>query len=48
MSLETQGPKIQTRFKKAEKTKCLVLATLLDPRYKGHALAQGTLCNAKE
>lgn len=33
------------RFEKADKTKCLVLATLLDPR---HALAPGTLSNAKD
>lgn len=33
---------------KADKTKCLVLATLPDPRYRGHALAPGTLSNAKD
>ena len=45
---DTMLKSLQTRFEKAEKTKCWVLATLLDPWYKGHALALGTLSNAKE
>lgn len=42
---------LQRKFKNAEKTKCSVLATLLDPRYKGHAFSLctlRTLRNAKE
>ncbi|KAL7379638.1 hypothetical protein ABVT39_003041 [Epinephelus coioides] len=45
---ETMLNSLKARFEKAEKTRCLVLATLLDPRYKGHALAPGTLRNAKD
>ena len=39
---------LKARFENAEKTRCLVLTTLLDPRYKGHALAPGTLSSAKD
>lgn len=39
---------LKARFEKADKTKCLVLATLLHPRYRGHALAPCTLSNAKD
>ncbi|XP_078112300.1 zinc finger BED domain-containing protein 4-like [Sander vitreus] len=44
---DTMLDSLKARFEKADKTKCLVLATLLDPRYRGHALAPGTLSNAK-
>lgn len=46
---ETMLKSVTKRFAKAEETKCLVLATLLDPRYKGHAFSSGeTLDKAKE
>lgn len=45
---KTMLDSLSKRFSKAEETKCLVLATLLDPRYKGHAFASEiTLQNAK-
>lgn len=39
---------LKARFEKADQTKCLVLATLLDPRYRGHALSPEALSNAKD
>ena len=39
---------LKARFEKADKTKCLVLATLIDPCYRGYALAPGALSNAKD
>ncbi|XP_041946911.1 LOW QUALITY PROTEIN: zinc finger BED domain-containing protein 4-like [Alosa sapidissima] len=38
---------LQRRFQKMEDPQCLVLATLLDPRYKGHVFSEGTLHKAK-
>jgi hypothetical protein len=38
---------LKARFENADKTKCLVLATLIDPRYRGHALAPEALSKAK-
>ncbi|KAK0147773.1 Zinc finger BED domain-containing protein 4 [Merluccius polli] len=38
---------LKARFENADKTKCLVLATLIDPRYRGHALAPDALRYAK-
>lgn len=40
--------RLKARFEKAEKTKCLDLATPLDPCYKGNALALGTRSSAKD
>nr|XP_023660962.1 zinc finger BED domain-containing protein 4-like [Paramormyrops kingsleyae] len=46
---ETMLQSLETRFAKMEETKCLVLATLLDPRYKGHVFfAEDTLSKAKQ
>ncbi|XP_060796685.1 zinc finger BED domain-containing protein 4-like [Neoarius graeffei] len=45
---DTMLNSLKDRFEKAEKTRCLVLATLLDPRYKGNALAPVTLASAKD
>lgn len=45
---DTMLDSLKARFENADNTKCLVLATLLDPRYKGHALAPGTLSTAKD
>ncbi|XP_073726190.1 zinc finger BED domain-containing protein 4-like [Misgurnus anguillicaudatus] len=45
---DTMLDSLKARFQNAEKNKCLVLATLLDPRYRGHALAPGTLSTAKD
>lgn len=36
---ETMLQSLEKRFSKIEETKCLVLGTLLDPRYKGHVFA---------
>lgn len=44
---ETMFQSLDRRFAKMEETKCLVLATLLDPRYKGHVFAVDTLSKAK-
>lgn len=44
---ETMLQSLDRRFAKMEETKCLVLATLLDPRYKGHVFAVDTLSKAK-
>lgn len=38
---------LQRRFQKMEDTQCLVLATLLDPRYKGDVFSEDTLDKAK-
>lgn len=38
---DTMLNSLETRFEKAEKTKCLVLTPLLDPRYKGTCLSTG-------
>lgn len=46
---ETMLQSLQKRFARMEETKCLVLATLLDPRYKGHVFfAVDTLTKAKQ
>ncbi|KAL7877738.1 hypothetical protein SRHO_G00043810 [Serrasalmus rhombeus] len=46
---ETMLQSLEKRFSKIEETKCLVLATLLDPRYKGHVFAaEGTMDKAKQ
>ncbi|XP_031673379.1 uncharacterized protein LOC116364351 isoform X2 [Oncorhynchus kisutch] len=46
---KTMLDSLTRRFSKAEETKCLVLATVLDPRYKSYAFASGTaLEKAKE
>ncbi|KTF88386.1 hypothetical protein cypCar_00031984 [Cyprinus carpio] len=39
---------LKVRFENTDKTKCLVLATMLDPRCRGQALAPGTLSTAKD
>ncbi|XP_063746153.1 zinc finger BED domain-containing protein 4-like, partial [Eleginops maclovinus] len=44
---ESMLQSLQRRFQKMEDTQCLVLATLLDPRYKGHVFSEGTLDKAK-
>ncbi|XP_077340549.1 zinc finger BED domain-containing protein 4-like [Lithobates pipiens] len=44
---ETMWQSMERRFTKIEDTKCLVLATLLDPRYKAHVFASDTLSKAK-
>ena len=44
---ETMLQSLEKRFAKIEETKCLVLATLLDPRYKNHVFAMDTLAKAK-
>ncbi len=45
---ETMLQSLQKRFARMEETKCLVLATLLDPRYKGRVFfAVDTLTKAK-
>ena len=38
---------LKARFENADKTKCLVLATLIDLRYRGHTSAPEALSNAK-
>ncbi len=46
---ETMLQSLQKRFARMEETKCLVLATLLDPRYKCHVFfAVDTLTKAKQ
>lgn len=45
---DTMLKSLKGRFDKAETTRCLVLATILDPRYKGHALATATVTSAKD
>ncbi|XP_071246206.1 uncharacterized protein [Salvelinus alpinus] len=46
---KTMLDSLTRRFSKAEETKCLVLATVLDPRYKSYAFSSGTaLEKAKE
>uniref|UniRef100_UPI00358FB429 uncharacterized protein n=2 Tax=Myxine glutinosa TaxID=7769 RepID=UPI00358FB429 len=46
---QTMLESLNKRFSKIEETKCLVLASLLDPRYKRHAFSSdGTLNKAKE
>lgn len=46
---KTMLDSLTRRFSKAEETKCLVLATVLDPRYKSYAFTSGTaLEKAKE
>lgn len=44
---ETMLQSLERRFAKMEETKCLLLATLLDPRYKGNIFAVDTLSKAK-
>ncbi|XP_064816522.1 uncharacterized protein LOC135533058 [Oncorhynchus masou masou] len=39
---KTMLDSLTRRFSKAEETKCLVLATVLDPRYKSYAFSSGT------
>lgn len=45
---ETMFQSLERRFSKMEENRCLVLATLLDPCYKGHIFAVETLNKAKE
>ncbi|KAK7122932.1 hypothetical protein R3I94_019901 [Phoxinus phoxinus] len=45
---ETMFQSLERRFSKMEENRCLVLATLLDPRYKGQIFSVETLNKAKE